>query len=390
MPATHKIPDLIEMAQTLVAIPSVSSVMPEIDQSNLPVLEQLANWLTPLGFGVEILPIPGRAGKANMIATLGKGNNGLVFSGHSDTVPFDEHLWHSNPFELTRRDERLYGLGSCDMKAFFAVAITAIEPYLNQRLSHPITIIATADEESSMSGARALAATELSGAKYAIIGEPTNLAPVFQHKGIMMLSLRIEGSAGHSSNPALGNNAIEATTLVIGELGKFRNELANRYQSAAFEVQVPTLNLGCIHGGDNPNRICDHVELAFDVRVLPGMDNTNIMAEISDRLGPKLQDQGYKFSLELFHPPVPAFLSKSHSGDDTLVSAAQKLSGFEPASVAFATEAPFLTDLGMETVVLGPGSIDQAHQPNEFLALDQLDPSIAILRGLIEKYCVSA
>jgi acetylornithine deacetylase len=388
MPMTNTIPKLIEMAQTLVAIPSVSSVIPEIDQSNLPVLEQLANWLTPLGFGVEILPISGRPGKANMIATLGKGEGGLVFSGHSDTVPFDEHLWQSNPFTLTERDDKLYGLGSCDMKAFFAVAITAMEPYLDQQLSHPLTIIATADEESSMSGARALKAAELSGARYAIIGEPTKLAPVFQHKGIMMLSLRVEGSAGHSSNPALGNNAIEATTLVIGELGKFRTELANRYQSSAFEVDVPTLNLGCIHGGDNPNRICDHVELAFDVRVLPGMDNTNIMAEIRDRLGPKLLDQGYKFSLDLFHPPVPPFKSRELSSDDTLVSAAQRLSGFDPVSVAFATEAPFLSDLGMETVVLGPGSIDQAHQPNEFLALDQLDPSIAILRGLIEKYCL--
>lgn len=385
---TNKIPKLIEMAQTLVAIPSVSSVIPAIDQSNLPVLEQLANWLTPLGFGVEIVPISGRPGKANMIATLGKGEGGLVLSGHSDTVPFDEHLWQSNPFSLTERDDKLYGLGSCDMKAFFALAITALQPYLDRELSHPLTIIATADEESSMSGARALKAAELSGARYAIIGEPTKLAPVFQHKGIMMLSLRVEGSAGHSSNPALGNNAIEATTLVIGELGKFRSELANRYQSSAFEVHVPTLNLGCIHGGDNPNRICDHVELAFDVRVLPGMDNTNIMAEISDRLGPQLRDQGYKFSLELFHPPVPPFKSKEHASDDTLVSAAQKLSGFDPVSVAFATEAPFLSDLGMETVVLGPGSIDQAHQPNEFLALDQLDPGIAILSGLIEKYCL--
>jgi len=388
MATNNRIPSFIEMAETLVSIPSVSSVLPSIDQSNLPVLEELANWLTPLGFAVEILPISGRPGKANLIATLGRGTDGLVFSGHSDTVPFDEHLWQTNPFALTERDDKLYGLGSCDMKAFFALAITALEPYLDQNFKHPLTIIATADEESSMSGARALSAAELSGARYAIIGEPTNLSPVFQHKGIMMLSLRIEGSAGHSSNPALGNNAIEATTLVIDELGKFRTELANRYQSSAFEVQVPTLNLGCIHGGDNPNRICDHVELAFDVRVLPGMDNTNIMAEINDRLGPKLEDQGYKFNLELFHPPVPAFKSAGHSTDETLVAATQKLSGFEPASVAFATEAPFLSDLGMETVVLGPGSIDQAHQPNEFLALDQVDPSIAILRGLIEKYCL--
>ena len=388
MASNTQIPTLLEMAEALVAIPSVSSVLPSIDQSNLPVLETLANWLKPLGFAVEILPIAGRPGKANLIATLGRGKDGLVFSGHSDTAPFDEHLWQTNPFTLTERDNKLYGLGSCDMKAFFALVITALAPYLDKHFNHPLTIIATADEESSMSGARALNAAELSGARYAIIGEPTNLSPVFQHKGIMMLSLRIEGSAGHSSNPALGNNAIEATTLVIGELGKFRTELANRYQSPAFEVQVPTLNLGCIHGGDNPNRICDHVELAFDVRVLPGMDNTNIMAEISDRLEPKLKDQGYKFNLELFHPPVPAFKSVGHNADETLVATAQRLSGFEPASVAFATEAPFLTDLGMETVVLGPGSIDQAHQPNEFLALDQLDPSIAILRGLIEKYCL--
>jgi len=236
-----------------------------------------------------------------------------------------------------------------------------------------------------MSGARALTAPELSGARFAVIGEPTSLRPVRRHKGIMMLSLVITGSSGHSSNPELGNSALDATARALDELCAFRADLKAKYRDVAFEVQYPTLNLGCIHGGDNPNRICDHVDLSFDVRILPGMDNTAIMEEIDTRLQSKLRDLGLAVELKLLHPWVPPF----ESSGETLIDAMQALTDAEPTSVAFATEAPFLTALGLETVVLGPGSIDQAHQPNEFVELKQLKPTIAIIRGLVEKYCLS-
>ena len=371
------------MVAELIALPSVSSTLPQFDQSNLAVIHTLANWLEPLGFDIRIVPVNGHPGKSNLIATRGVGSGGLVLSGHTDTVPLDANLWASDPFTLTEINDRWYGLGTCDMKSFFALAIAALEPLLDQEFTRPLTIIGTADEESSMSGARALTAADICGARYAIIGEPTELQPVYKHKGIMMLSLKIQGSSGHSSNPALGANAIDGSGIVIDQLLKFRQELANRYQDPGFTVASPTLNLGCIHGGDNPNRICDHVDMAFDVRVLPGMNNTNIMSEIESRLTPLLADQGLSMSLELFHEPLPPFQTEG----DELLAATRELTGCEPKTVAFATEAPFLSQLGMQTVVLGPGSIDQAHQPNEFVELRQIEPTIAILRGLIAKHC---
>lgn len=377
-------PNLRQMVAELIKTPSVSSTLPQYDQSNRAVVELLANWFEPLGFGIGMAPIAGKPDKANLIATRGSGNGGLVLSGHTDTVPLDEALWQSNPFELIEKDDRWYGLGSCDMKSFFALVIEAVKPYADTQFARPLTVLATADEESSMSGARALTIDQLSDARLAIIGEPTSLRPIRCHKGIMMLSLTVTGSSGHSSNPALGTSALDAMPRLLETLFAFREELRRQHKDTAFEVDYPTLNLGCIHGGDNPNRICDHVDLAFDVRVLPGMNNEDVMHEIDKRLQNASQTPDLSIDLRLLFPWVQPFES---SGDE-LATQLQQLTGHEPGSVAFATEAPFLTALGLETMVMGPGSIDQAHQPNEFVATDQLEPTIAIIRRLIEKYCL--
>ncbi len=374
---------LIEMVSKIIATPSVSSTLPQFDQSNQAMVDQLANWLEPLGFNIDIYPIAGKTGKSNIVATLGRGRDGLVLSGHTDTVPFDESLWQSNPFQLTEQDNRWYGLGVCDMKSFFALCISAASSFRAADLKRPLVILGTADEESCMSGARQLNAEILSHPKYAIIGEPTNLTPINRHKSIAMLGLRIEGSSGHSSNPALGNNALDATGFVINELCDFKAELATKYRDTKFAVAFPTLNLGCVHGGDNPNRICDHVEIAFDLRLLPGMNQDAIIEEIAQRLAPNLEQQGLKMKLAPLHNAIPAFENPNMD----LLQACQEASGFSGDAVAFATEAPFLSALGIETIVLGPGSIDQAHQPNEFLDLDQIEPTIAIIRALINKYC---
>ena len=192
---------------------------------NRPVIDALANWLEPLGFDVKVMPLKTQPHKANLIATLGTGTGGLVLAGHTDTVPCDDALWQSDPFALTERDNRLYGLGSADMKGFFAIAIEAIKPLLDSKLKAPVIILATADEESSMDGARALVKDDLLGARYAIVGEPTGLKPIYAHKGIMMESIVIEGRSGHSSNPLLGNNAMEAMHEVITELLTLRLSL---------------------------------------------------------------------------------------------------------------------------------------------------------------------
>ncbi|XOV86077.1 MAG: acetylornithine deacetylase [Pseudomonadota bacterium] len=381
----HAVPKLKEMLEQLVATTSISSTQPEFDHSNQGVIDLLANWLEPAEFGVAIQPIADRPGKANLIATRGRGEGGLVLSGHTDTVPVNPELWQSDPFRLSERNNRWYGLGACDMKSFFALVLEALAPYAGVPFRHPLVVLATADEESSMSGARALNSAQLMGSRFALIGEPTSLRPVTRHKGIMMLSLRITGSSGHSSNPALGNSALDATAGVLSALDDFRQLLRKQHQDLRFDVSYPTLNFGCIHGGDNPNRICDHVDLAFDLRTLPGMDNGAIKQQIEELLRPGLQARGLRMDLTLMHPWVDAF----DNSDPDFVNVMHGLTGAEPISVAFATEAPFLSALGMETVVMGAGSIDQAHQPNEFLPQDEIPRAVAIIRALIEKYCIN-
>ncbi len=378
-------PRLVQMLSELIAAPSVSCTNPEWDMSNLSVIHLLAEWLGNLGFKTEIMPIAGYPGKANLIATLGQGPGGLVLSGHTDTVPCNEELWESNPFALTERDNKLYGLGSCDMKGFFPLAIEAARNFEASQLKSPLIILATADEETSMSGARALVEAGKPKARYAIIGEPTSMRPIRMHKGMMMESIRIKGQAGHSSDPALGANALDAMHEALSTLVNFRKELQANYQNSAFSVNVPTLNLGCIHGGDNPNRICGHCDLEYDIRPLPGMDLSVLREEISRRILP-LQDQfGVGISCESLFPGIPSFETAANA---SIVSVAEQLTGYKADSVAFGTEAPFLQALGMETIVMGPGSIDQAHQPDEFLALDQIKPTIEILTSMIQRYCV--
>lgn len=373
-----------EQLQQLVAIPSVSCAVPEWDMANLPIIELLASWLDDMGFRTQILPLA-QPGKANLIATLGEGDKGLVLAGHSDTVPYDQNRWQSDPFKLIEKDNKLFGLGATDMKGFFPAVLEAVRPFLNQKLKQPIIILATADEESSMSGARALVANGTHMGRYAVIGEPTELVPIRMHKGIMMEAIRVRGQSGHSSNPALGKNALDAMTQVMSELISLRQELYTRYQNPGFAVSTPTLNLGCIHGGDGANRICGECELHFDLRPLPTMDNEALRSMIQQRLTPIAEKSGTDIVLSSLFEGVDAFAEDRHS---ELIQACEKFTGKTSDSVAFATEAPFMQQLHMQTVVLGPGSINQAHQPDEFIDTRQIEPAVDVIRKLIQKFCL--
>ena len=379
------VPPLLTMMNELLSEISVSSTSAQWDTGNRQVIDKLAGWLSSLGFNCEIIPLAEQANKANLIATLGSGPGGLVLSGHTDTVPFNEELWDMNPLSLTEQDNKLFGLGSTDMKGFFPIAIEAAKAFLDQPLKEPLIILATADEESSMDGARELAAQGAPKARFAVIGEPTDLKPIRMHKGMMMNAIKVEGRAGHSSNPSLGNNAMEAMHIVMADLMAFRAELQERYNNPLFKVTVPTLNLGCIHGGDNPNRICGQCELHFDVRALPGMSNADVLNEISQRLKPLATQLKVNISLRSLIKPLAPF---EQSADSVLVKAAEQLTGHSAESVAFATEGPLLQQLGMETIVMGPGSIDQAHQPNEYMALNQVQPAVDLLKQLIGRFCL--
>jgi len=379
-------PDTLAMLHGLVATSSVSSVSPDIDEGNLDVVELLAGWLEDIGFSCAVLPLRGQPGKANLVATLGRGEGGLVLAGHADTVPYDAHRWRHDPLALSEYDNRLYGLGISDMKGFFALAIAAARRYRAADLQRPLILVATADEESSMNGARELAVGgRLQAARHVVIGEPTGLRPVRMHKGMMMEAVRLIGRAGHSSNPALGNNAMEGMQRVLAEILAWRGELQQRYSDSAFDVPAPTLNLGRIFGGDNPNRICGHCELHYDLRPLPGMDPVALREEIAGRLARVTEGSGLALELE---PLMASVLPFAAAADSPLVAATEELTGSEAVAAAYATEAPFFAAGGMDVVVLGPGDIAQAHQPDEYLALDRLQPTIDLLDAMIRRFCV--
>ena len=381
----RRFPPLLEMIEGLVGTPSVSSVDPAIDQGNRAVIDLLAGWLDGSGFQTEIMPLPGKPEKANLIATLGSGPGGLVLAGHVDTVPYDVGKWSHDPFSLTEADARLYGLGTSDMKSFLALALEAGRDVQASDLKEPLILLATADEETSMSGARALVAAQRPHARHAIIGEPTGLQPVRMHKGILMEAIRLHGHSGHSSDPSLGNSALEAMYTVVGAILAWRDELQQKHQDPLFDVPVPTLNLGHIHGGDNPNRICAECELHIDLRPLPGMDAAELRGELHHRVRHSLHDSGIGADFESLSAGVEPMET---AADAPIVTLAEKLTGSTAQAVAFATEAPLLAQLGMDTVVMGPGDIAQAHQPDEYLALDRLDPTINILQQTIKTVCI--
>lgn len=371
------------MISQLIATPSVSSVSPAFDQGNLAVIELLADWCEALGFSVDIQHLT--EGKANLIATIGSGDGGLILSGHTDTVPYDEGQWRTDPFKATEIDQRFYGLGSADMKSFLALALEAIQRIDLNKLTAPLILLATADEESSMSGAKALVKAGKPKARYAVIGEPTNLRPIRMHKGILMEAIHIKGQSGHSSDPSLGNNAMEGMHRVMQALLNWRDELQKKHINEAFAVPVPTLNLGHIHGGDNPNRICADCELHIDLRPLPGMELDELREELSRRVANAVENSDLIATTHPLFSGIPAVETPANA---ELVQTAEKLTGYTSEVVAFGTEAPYLQQLGNEVIVLGPGSIDQAHQPDEFLAFNQINPMLSILEHLIAHYCL--
>jgi acetylornithine deacetylase len=377
------LPSLKDRFAQLLALPSVSCTQPALDQSNRPVVELLANWLGDLGFACELQEIA--PGKFNLLASLGSGPGGLVLAGHTDTVPYDESLWKSDPLRLDERDGRWYGLGSCDMKGFFAIAIEALLPLLEKPLRQPLLILATCDEESSMAGARALAEAGRPLGRAAVIGEPTGLRPIRLHKGVMMERIDILGQSGHSSDPSLGHSALEAMHAAIGELLALRAQWQKEFDNPQFGVPQPTLNLGCIHGGDNPNRICGQCALEFDLRPLPGMDPQALRRAIGERLAPLAERFAVRLDYQPLFPAVPPF---EQAADSELVRLAERLSGHSAEAVAFGTEAPYLQQLGCQTLVLGPGDIACAHQPDEHLELARIPPTVELLRGLIQHYCL--
>ncbi|EEO14401.1 acetylornithine deacetylase [Vibrio cholerae] len=375
------LPSFLEVYEGLISTSSISSTDARWDEGNEQVIAKLADWLSALGFSIQIEQVA--PNKQNLIAKLGSGEGGLLLAGHSDTVPFDEGRWNYNPHALTQVNNRFYGLGTADMKGFFAFIYEAVKNVDWRKQTKPLYVLATCDEETTMLGARHFTENAPFKPDYCIIGEPTSLVPIRAHKGHVANAIRVTGKSGHSSNPALGVNAIEIMHEVLFALMQLRDRLIKEYHHPGFEIPTPTLNLGHIHGGDSPNRICGCCELHYDVRPLPGISLDGLDNLMRDALREVQQKWPGRIELVPLHDPIPGY---ECAHDHPFIHGISEICEQEAQTVNYCTEAPFLQQI-CPTLVLGPGSIDQAHQPDEFLAFEFIDPTVRVLSRAMQKYC---
>lgn len=373
----------IERYRQLIQIPTISSLEPAFDQSNKALIDLLATWLADFGFKTDIIKVEGSRNKYNLLATFGEGEGGLLLAGHSDTVPFDEGRWTVNPFDLTEKDGKFYGLGTADMKGFFAFVVDAVSRIDLTALRKPLRILATADEETTMLGARTFVQHTHIRPDCAVIGEPTSLKPIRAHKGHIGEAVRVIGHSGHSSDPDKGINAIEIMHAVTGELMTLKQQLKQKYRNELFQVPYPTMNFGNIRGGDAINRICACCELQLDMRPLPNLAVQDLEAMLHQQLAPLIEKWGDRIQIHSLHDGVPGYECE-HSAQ--IVQVVEKLLGEKCEAVNYCTEAPFIQQL-CPTLVLGPGSIEQAHQPDEFLSAKFIEPTRDLLIKLIHHFC---
>jgi acetylornithine deacetylase len=379
------LPPAAEMLRQLVASPSVSSADERFDQSNRGVIDLVAEWAENLGFSVCVEPLPRQKHKANLIARLGDGEDGLVLSGHTDTVPFDAGRWNDDPFELTEREGKLYGLGTADMKGFFAAALHAVARTDRALLRRPIVLLGTADEESTMDGARALVQRGEALGRYALIGEPTGLRPVRKHKGVFYVQLVVEGKSGHASNPALGVNAIDGLARALTALGSWRDAIGSAHRDDEFEVPTPTLSFGRVRGGDSPNRICAQCTLDIDIRLLPGMSRAAVVDELRQVVADALRGGRWSFELGETGAYAEAFAGPT---DVSFTETVQSVCGCSATTALFGTEAPYLAALGLQTLILGAGDIAVAHQPDEYVTMAAIERATDLYAALIRRFCI--
>lgn len=377
-----KIPSFIQIYKSLVKIPTISSENKKIDQSNKILIDLLANYFSELNFAIQINNIP-NTNKFNMLSSFGSGKGGLLFSGHTDTVDFDKNTWNQDPFKLTEKDNKLYGLGVVDMKGFFVFLLDVISSINIKKIKKPIYILATANEETDMSGARHFAQSTNIKPDCIIIGEPTGLKLVNAHKGHLSYKIDIFGNTGHSSNPSNGINSIEIAYKVIKKLIDLKKYLQQKYAHKDFSISYPTMNFGSIQGGNTINRICSLCTITFEIRPIPQLNLKTLETLLQEKLKKIKQKWPNRIFLKNLFFSVPAYeISKSHQ----IVQKVEKFCKIKPISVNYCTEAPFLQKIA-PTLILGPGSIEQAHYPNEYLNCNFIEPTKKILKKLIIKFC---
>ncbi len=386
--------------EKLIAINSINSENLAEDNSNEGVIDLLADFLATIGFTNEKFLVKDNPKKYNLISSYIPKNyplstinrtidgklvttqgyiGGIAFSGHTDTVPTDITKWHTNPFTTQVIDNKLYGLGVIDMKGFFAFVTQTLCNVNLEKITKPIYVLATADEETTMLGAQELVKVFNHQPDLIVIGEPTSMVPIIMHKGHVVQTIKVKGQSGHSSNPDSGLNAIKVMHKIVGELLKLENTLKTKYCEPLFPIPYPTLNLGTIQGGDAPNRICESCELSFDIRPIPHLSSqvctTETLLALKDIINL------YPNAITITKPYAPVEPFDGHITAE-LKELLKTVTRNDVTAVNYATEATYFQNLA-PTVVLGAGDIALAHQANEYLDLEEVEPMLNILEKLL-------
>jgi acetylornithine deacetylase len=359
-------------AQRLVRFRTVSA------DSNLPLIECIADHLRTLGIPIRLTYDEERR-KANLFATIGAGKpGGVILSGHTDTVPWDGQAWSVDPLSAQLREARLYGRGSADMKGFIGLAVAQAHDFLAADLPFAVHYALSYDEEVGGFGARALIA-DLKDAglepRLCIVGEPTNMVPAVAHKGVYRWRCCVRGKAAHSSLTPMAVNALEAGARLVSSIA----DIADRMRDAGprhegFDVPYSTAAVCQMHAGIADNVVPEECRIHYEFRNLPGADADAMQQQVLARaaeLEPAMQAvdpaSGFRFECTA---EMPDF--RAPPGDPAVALAARLAGTAETALVAFGTEAGLFQRAGIATVICGPGSINQAHQADEYVSLAQL------------------
>ena len=381
-------PRALELAQALVRMNTVSA------NSNLALIHFVRDELKKLGVASR-LTFNADKTKANLFATLGEGKpSGVILSGHTDTVPWDGQDWSADPLGAEVRDGKLFGRGSADMKSFIAIALAHAPVFLESRSPLAVHLAFSYDEEVGCFGVKELIA-DMRGAGVnplaCIVGEPTSMVPAIAHKGVYRYRCCVRGKEAHSSLTPRSVNAIEMAAKLVGKVRAMADGFERgepRYDG--FDVPFSTASVGQFHGGIADNVVPRDAEFRYEFRELPTSDAAAMQAEVvayARSLEPAMKkvapEAGFRFETIC---EVPSFLG---SAKDRITHVAQRLSGEQgTALVAFGTEAGIFKNSGIPTVVCGPGSIEQAHQPDEYVSLAQLARCEAFMRGLAATHAI--
>jgi len=358
--------------------------------SNLALIEWVEGYLA--GHGVASRRVVSPDGlKANLLATIGPNvEGGVVLSGHTDVVPVDGQPWSTDPFTLTERDGRLYGRGSADMKGFIALALAAVPDLLVAGVTRPAHLALSYDEEVGCLGAPHLIEViraELPSPSVVVVGEPTSMEAVSGHKGIASLRVTVTGHEAHSSLTHLGVSANMAAVKLMAALVASSEQLAAADPASPHLPKGASLTIGLINGGTAVNILARSCVFAFDLRCPAGMDPMAMLADffaLAERADADLKARapGAGVTVELL-ANVPAFASEPDGKAERL---ARRLTGDNgpPRVVSYAAEAGQFQQAGFSVVLCGPGSIDQAHQPDEFIDVTQMQRGAAFMQRLAE------